>query len=74
MNQTTDNKQEKRLRSKWSELEDRCYQITTMLDELEDIERECEEISIKKTAAYMVLQKELQMLNKAQIFIESLWR
>jgi hypothetical protein len=60
------------LHRKWSESEERSYQITSMLDELEEIENE--DICIKTTSAYMVLQKELQMLNKEQLFIESLWR
>lgn len=69
-----DEKLENRLRNRWSKLEDRIYQITCMLDELEDVGRESEEISIKTTSVYMVLEKEIQTAIQEQKFIESLWK
>lgn len=64
---------EKKLRNRWATLEDKSYQLTTMLDELEEIEEENEGVCIKTTTAYISLQKELQLIVNEQRFIESLW-
>lgn len=60
------------LANKWARLEDRSQQITKMLDELDAIEFEFEEVNLKSTTIYIVLQKELELINKEQLFIDKL--
>lgn len=57
------------LASRWSNLEDRLQQVTKMLDELESIESDFQEVDLKSTTVYIVLQKELELINEEQRFI-----
>jgi hypothetical protein len=68
-----DEKLEKSLRARWNVLEERSIQITKMIDELDEIEEEFDEINLKTTTVYIVLQEKLLNLVKEQRFIESLW-
>jgi hypothetical protein len=58
------------LQRRWEQLENRLYQLTAILDDLEELEEENNEIDVKSTIAYMLFKKELELLNEEQSFIE----
>jgi hypothetical protein len=58
------------LQGRWSQLEDRIYQLTAILDDLGELEEESSQIDVKKTIAYQLFQKEMKLLVDEQAFIE----
>ena len=59
-----------RLKNQWALLEEKAVQLTVLLDELETLENE--EVNVKTTAAYMLLEQQLKTTTDQQRFIESL--
>jgi hypothetical protein len=68
-----DEKLKCRIQDRWAKLENRLYQLTAILDDLEEIEEQYPDtIDVKSKTAYILLEQEMQLLMDQQKFIESL--
>ncbi len=64
---------EAQLKNRWSHLEARMNQLTHLLEELEQFEGN-QELNVKTTTAYIVLQNELKVRFDEQNFLKSLMK
>lgn len=55
---------------RWTKLEDEMFIITSLMDELEQLESE--EKSGTSTSVYMILKKKLDLYNDEQRFLDSI--
>jgi hypothetical protein len=58
------------LQGRWEQLENRIYQLTAIIDDLEELKEDAPEINVKRTIAYQLFQKEMKLLINEQTFIE----
>lgn len=58
------------LKRRWVKLEDRVNQLSHMMDELKEMNKFQEDVDIRTTGAFMILEKEFNCIWEEQRFIE----